>query len=121
LQQEFQDEICMVVKEGQHDIFFTLTTNPYWPETRSSLLPGQAPNNRPNIIGGVFYLKGKEIISDTIDRQIFKVAAGFSYTIVFQKRGMPDMHLLVILKDPEKLHGNITEIDKTVCAELPKK
>ena len=39
------------------DLFITTTTNPNWPEIKNSLLPGQNPQDHPDIVARVFSSK----------------------------------------------------------------
>ena len=52
-----QDAMTYVRKYGHPDLFITTTTNPNWPEIKDSLLPGQDPHDRPDIVARVFRLK----------------------------------------------------------------
>ena len=52
-----QDAMSYVRKYGHPDLFITTTTNPSWPEIKDNLLPGQDPQDRPDIVTYVFKLK----------------------------------------------------------------
>ena len=52
-----QDAMTYVKMYGHHDLFITTTTNPNWPEIKDNLLPGQDPQDRPDIVARVFRLK----------------------------------------------------------------
>jgi len=45
-----QDAMSYVRLYGHPDLFITATTNPNWAEIRDSLLPGQNPADRPDIV-----------------------------------------------------------------------
>ena len=49
------DAMAYVRKFGRPDLFITMTTNPKWDEITSNLLPGQAPQDRPDLIDRVLH------------------------------------------------------------------
>ncbi len=49
-----------------------MTCNPNWPEIRRSLLPGQSPQDRPDLFARVFNLKLKALMEAGIKDKIFK-------------------------------------------------
>ena len=103
---------------GQVDIFMTMTTNPQWPEITQELLPGQTAYDRPELVSQVFQMKKKAIIDFIYKHGIFGSAVAYVYTIKFQKRGLPHMHILIFLKEPHKL--NMTQaIDSCIWARWP--
>ena len=57
-----QDAMSYVRKYGHPDLFITTTTNPSWPEIKDSLLPGQDPQDRPDIVARVFRLKVQKLL-----------------------------------------------------------
>lgn len=63
-------------------------------------------------------LKYDQIIDDLDKQQIFGKIAAFVYTIEFQKRGLPHMHLLIILTSDDKIHQP-EELDDLISAEIP--
>lgn len=97
--QLFQDAMALARYFHQIDAFITVTANPNWQEIREALLPGQSPSNRPDIVAQVFRLKIKVILDEINDKGIFGKAAAHIYTIEFQKRGLPHMHLLVFFSE----------------------
>ncbi|KAF4530354.1 hypothetical protein B566_EDAN018479, partial [Ephemera danica] len=119
MQQQFQDAMAMVVKCGKPDLFITFTTNPKWPEIVAALLPGQVPSDRPDVVARVFDLKVKQLLSEITKGQIFGAVSAFTFTIEFQKRGLPHMHLLVILEGQDKIYGDPEHIDSLIQAEIP--
>ena len=52
-----QDAMTYIRKYGHPDLFITTRTNPNWPEIRNNLLPGQDPQDCPDIVARVFRLK----------------------------------------------------------------
>ena len=117
MQQLFQDSMAIVRYFGKPSFFITFTANPRWPEITDNLLRGQQATDRPDLITRVFALKVKELLAD-LKNHLFGPYAGHVYTIEYQKRGLPHMHLLLFLKrDADFLTPEL--IDEVVCAELP--
>ena len=54
--------------------------------------------NRPDLITRVFELKLNTILDEILRKNIFGVVAGYTYVIEFQKRGLPYIHILIILE-----------------------
>ncbi len=53
----YQDAMAIVRHFGKPDIFNTITTNPNWPEIKANLLPGQSPNDRPDLMARAFAVR----------------------------------------------------------------
>ncbi|GBP88598.1 hypothetical protein EVAR_25097_1 [Eumeta japonica] len=103
-----------------------MTSNPNWPEIKQALqmnledrtILEQLPQSRPDIVARVAKLKFDQMIEDLDKKQIFGKIAAFVYTIEFQKRGLPHMHLLVIMSSDDKIH-QAEELDDLVSSEIP--
>ncbi|KAI8536933.1 hypothetical protein RHMOL_Rhmol10G0295100 [Rhododendron molle] len=116
--QIFQDSMA-ITRHNQHpDIFLTMTANPNWPEITEALLPHQKAVDRPDLVARVFELKRKCLMNEIKTKQVFGKIVGYVYTIEYQKRGLPHMHLLLFLEGPDKIH-TCAQVDKIVCAEFP--
>ncbi|KAG5550191.1 hypothetical protein RHGRI_015221 [Rhododendron griersonianum] len=116
--QIFQDSMA-ITRHNQHpDIFLTMTVNPNWPEITEALLPHQKAVDRPDLVARVFELKRKCLMNEIKKKQVFGKIVGYVYTIEYQKRGLPHMHLLLFLEGPDKIH-TCAQVDKVVCAEFP--
>lgn len=100
------------------DLFITVTANPQWVEITHALFPGQTSYDRPDLVARVFQLKKKSIIAEIYEDGIFGKCAAFVYTIEFQKRGLPHMHMLIFLKHPYKLLSP-EDIDSVIWAKWP--
>ena len=100
------------------DLFITVTVNPKSPEILQELLLGQTVPDRPDLTACMFKLKRDAIIKDIFKDGIFGQAAAYVYTIEFQKRGLPHMHILIILKPPHKLLAP-ADVDSTICTYWP--
>ena len=42
----------------------------------------------------------------------------FMYVVEYQKRGLPHAHILLVVSDENRLRTP-SEVDSTICAELP--
>jgi Helitron helicase-like domain at N-terminus len=116
--QLYQDAMAIVRARGKPDLFVTMTCNTQWPEITSALLPGQKPQDRPDLVSRVFRLKLKSLLHDIMDRNIFGVPVARVHVIEFQKRGLPHAHIVIILDKSDK-HRTPQDIDCVVCAEIP--
>lgn len=115
----YQESMAITWKYGPPQLFVTFTMNTNLPEVLNSPIPGQKPNNGPDIIAHVFNLK-KALLKLITDKKggVCGRCIAYIYTIEFQKHGLPCMHLLVWLA-PESAILNIDDVDELVCAELP--
>ena len=113
-----QDGIAICSKRGKADLFITMTANPNWPEVEAALLPGQKPNDRPDLITRVFKLKLQSLLQDLLKDGCLGRTVGHMYVIEFQKRGLPYAHILVIFAAGYKLLTP-DDYDSVICAEIP--
>jgi len=60
----YQDAMAIVRKLGKPSLFITFTANPQWIEIQRELLPGQCPNDRPDIVARVFNMKARQLLKD---------------------------------------------------------
>ena len=116
----YQDAMAVVRKHGKPDLFITFTCNPRHPDIIENLLPGQQPQDRPDIVARVFKGQVEELLDDLKVKHVFGRPVALVYTIEFQQRGLPHMHLLLTLDHASKLNTNEL-IDKAVQAELPQR
>ena len=86
-----------------------MTTNPKWPEIIEALIKDQTDegkrqevSDRPDIVAHVFVQKMQALLKDVRDG-LFGKMAGMVYTVEFQKRGLPHMHLLIFLQQQDKI------------------
>ncbi|CAG7724839.1 unnamed protein product, partial [Allacma fusca] len=120
MQQLYQDAMAIVLKYGKPDLFMTMTTNPNWREILDNLLPGQKVSDRPDLVTRVFNMKVKELLKEIKKDNIFGVVIAYVYTIEYQKRSLPHMHMLIILHVDYKPRTPEI-INKYVSAEIPDK
>jgi hypothetical protein len=117
MQQLFQDSMAIVRYHGKPTFFITFTASPHWPEITRNLLAGQQPADRPDLIARVFRLKVKELLAD-LKGGLFGPYQAHVYTIEYQKRGLPHIHLLLWLSSSVQFL-TAERIDEVICAELP--
>ena len=118
MMQLYQDSMAIVRFFGRPTLFLTFTANPKWEEIVRELLPGQKAVDRPDLIARVFQLKKKEMLRLIKSENIFGRFRGDVYTIEYQKRGLPHMHLLIFLHSADQFL-EASQIDEVICAELP--
>ena len=116
MRQLYQDAMSVVTRHGKPDLFITFTCNPRWPEITENLQPGQDASNRPDLVARVFNLKVKELIEDIVDNKVFGPVKAYFYVIEFQKRGLPHLHLLLMLQNKPT---TVEDYDRIVSAEIP--
>ena len=115
---KFQDAMAIVREYHKPDLFITMTCNPNWPEISNSLLPGQNPQDRPEIVSQVFNSKKIQLIKDITKKGKFGRVVAHMHVIEFQKRGLPHAHILIILNEEDRL-TNAEKVDNAIVAELP--
>ena len=120
ISQCYQDSMAIVRKYGRLSIFITFTANPKWDEITRELLPGQTATDRPDLVARVFRIKVAHFLHDLKRKQIFSQYCGSVWTIEYQKRGLPHLHLLLFLHphDRDRLL-DLAVIDRFISAELP--
>ncbi|ONI14293.1 hypothetical protein PRUPE_4G273400 [Prunus persica] len=110
--------MTLVQRFGRPDLFITMTCNPNWEEIKRELLPGQSPQDRPDLLTRVFHAKLEELKKDINGKGVLGNVAAYAYVIEFQKRGLPHVHMLVVLDENDKLN-NPDDYDQIVKAEIP--
>ena len=110
------DAMAYVRKHGRPDLFITMTTNPKWNEITTNLQRGQEAQDRPELIARVFSLKLKKCMQ-LIKDGAFGTPQCWLYSIEFQKRGLPHVHILVWLNAANKIRPD--DIDNAIWAEFP--
>ena len=120
MRMNYQDAMAIVRRYGKPDYFITFTANPMWPEIRENLWPADPATNRPELTARVFQLKLKALLHDLISNSILGKVMAYTWTIEFQKRGLPHAHILLIMR-PDHKPRTPADIDKAVSAELPDK
>ena len=116
----YQDSMAIVRQFGRPSLFITFTANPKWDEITRELLPGQQATDRPDLVARVFHMKVNHLLHDLKRKQIFGRYQGSVWTIEYQKRGLPHLHLLLFLDpyDRDRLLDPAV-VNRFVCAEIP--
>src|ERR1700678_243325 len=94
-----------------------MTANPNWPEIKEALLPGQTASDRPDLVDRVFHAKVQALIDDIHCNGYLGRTVARVWTIEFQKRGLPHIHMIIFLHHEDKLHTP-EDIDSLLCAEF---
>jgi hypothetical protein len=115
--QLYQDAMARVRKFGKPDLFVTFTCNPKWKEITDALLSGQTAKDRRDLVTRVFNLKLDALVKDIKDGVLGNVIVKI-WVIEFQKRGLPHLHILLILDEVLKLRTS-EDYDSMVSAEIP--
>lgn len=113
----YQDAMSIVREYKKPDLFVTFTCNSNWPEIVNNIGRWDESKDRPIVVDRIFWAKCKELLKD-IDQGAFGEVAAMMYTIEFQKRGLPHIHILIILKECDKLR-TAEDINRFISAELP--
>ena len=116
----FQNAMAIVRTFGKPDLFISFTCNPKWNEITSALNDGEHACDRPDLTARVFKMKFDALMDDLIKRHVFGEVRAYTCTIEFQKRGLPHVHILLILANNSK-PNNSEKINEIVCAEIPDK
>ncbi|XP_038706450.1 uncharacterized protein LOC120001991 [Tripterygium wilfordii] len=118
--QHYHDAMAICRSRGNPDLFITFTCNIQWIEicTALSLIPGQKAEDRPDIVSRVFHMKLAEFIRDIKQQNYFGQAIRCIYTVEFQKRGLPHVHIVVWLHPNDK-YSTPEDINRVICAEIP--
>ncbi|XP_074323868.1 uncharacterized protein LOC141660783 [Apium graveolens] len=122
MQQNFQDSLAICKEYGHPDLSITFTCNPKWEEIQGAidLAGSQTASVRPYIVAWVFKIKLDVMMDDFTKNNVLGQVLAVVYTVEFQKWGLPHAHIVLWLRDGDKL---ITpeDIDAVICAELPDK
>ena len=112
----YMDAMALPRRFGKPDLFITMTCNPKWAEITAAIPPHSSWESHPDIVARVFVLKFKAMMSDILKKQIFGEVVAYVWRCEWQARGLPHIHLLVILKDKIM---SARHVDAVVSAEVP--
>ncbi|POS81964.1 hypothetical protein EPUL_006377, partial [Erysiphe pulchra] len=87
-------------------------------EIQRYLEHGQTPDTRPDLIAIVFKLKLDAFLHDAKERHIFGLCIGSSYTIEYQKSGLPHAHVLLFMHE-DFIPRCGEQVDELVRAQIP--
>lgn len=116
--QNYQDAMCIVSRFGKPDLFITFTCNPKWKEIVDNMKPYEQVCNRPDLVARVFYAKLYLLLDDLLKHHVLGIVLADVHVIEFQKRGLPHAHILLILREADKVRDP-AHVDSIVCAEIP--
>ena len=115
---KFQDAMSIIAAYKKPDLFITFTCNPKWKEITDNLFNNQSAYDRPDLVARVFNIKKQQLLDDIIKNGVFGRVVAHVEVVEFQKRGLPHIHLLVILDKNDSMK-NCDEYDAIVSAEIP--
>ena len=116
--QRYQDAMTLVQNYDRPDLFITMTCNPNWEEIKNELFPGQTSHDRPDLEVRVFHSKLEQLKEDIVNNGVLGRVVAHAFVVEFQKRGLPHVHMLVMLAENDKLN-NREDYDRIVRAEIP--
>uniref|UniRef100_A0A914EJL1 ATP-dependent DNA helicase n=1 Tax=Acrobeloides nanus TaxID=290746 RepID=A0A914EJL1_9BILA len=122
----YEDAMALVRRYGTPDLFITMSANGKWKEIQKAcnikMPDGKEvktdPIFRPDIVDRVFKAKANALTNDIVNGGIFGKVKAYVSVIEFQMRGLPHMHMLIILDKNDKLK-NPQQIDDFISAEIP--
>jgi hypothetical protein len=79
---------------------------------------GQQAYDRPDICSRVFELKVQDLIKNVLKAGCFGTLTGYIGTVEFQKRGLPHVHIIVILNSADRPQTP-DQYDKFVSCKIP--
>jgi hypothetical protein len=114
--QLYLDAMALPLRFHKPDLFITITCNPCWPEISRAIPAGSHWRFHPDIVARVFMLKFQSILAEITESLIFGPVLAFVWRVEWQARGLPHVHMLLILA--ERL-VTAESIDRIVSAEFP--
>ncbi|POS82240.1 hypothetical protein EPUL_005446, partial [Erysiphe pulchra] len=114
----YQNAMAITRVLGKPTLFTTMTANPNWLEIKRHLEHNQGPDTRPDLIAIVFKLKFDAVLNDAKNRHIFGRCIGYTYSIEYQKRGLPHVHILLYLHEDD-VPKTPEQVDELVRAQIP--
>uniref|UniRef100_A0A183C0L1 ATP-dependent DNA helicase n=1 Tax=Globodera pallida TaxID=36090 RepID=A0A183C0L1_GLOPA len=118
-QLHFADAMAICRQLGAPHLLITFTMNSAAKEFDTMLWEGQHWYNRPDIADRLFIDKSKEFLKDIVQRQVMGPVKAWFYSVEHQERGLPHIHLCLIL-DFAKMQMSIEDyIEDYISAEIP--
>src|SRR5688572_8068956 len=82
-----------------------------------SILQGEQASDRADTIVHVFHMKLEELLKDMQSKKIFGEILAILYSVEFQKRGLPHVHILLWL-DKKQYEITAYIIDTWISVEI---
>ena len=79
---------------------------------------GASAQDRPDLVARAFKRKKDKLMEDIMKGGVFGVVPAYMWVIEFQKRGLPHVHILVILREEDRM-TTAAQVNETICAKLP--
>ncbi|XP_076034583.1 uncharacterized protein LOC143021175 [Oratosquilla oratoria] len=123
MKQRQQDALAFVTNYGSPDFFITFTMNPAWEELSEaaqqtgSHATSKNRGYRPDLIRRIFKLKVDELMDDLTNKNIFGRVKAHLYSIEWQKRGLPQVHILLWME--HRVDAEL--VGRIISAEIPDK
>ncbi|XP_073120058.1 uncharacterized protein [Henckelia pumila] len=118
MHKRYLDAMALVWRFGKPDLFITMTCNPEWKEIKENLKGNQQAQDRMDLTSRVFRAKVQDLKKEITQKAVFGEVCAYFYVVEFQKRGLPHIHMLIILKKEHKINST-DQFDDYVSAELP--
>lgn len=119
MSQHFQDAMRIVSEFGKPHLFITMTASTEDPDLKKLLEgTGQTASDRPDLMARIFDLKKKKLIKMVCEEGMFGQVVAYVYSIEFQKRGVPHIHMLCTLARDDNPNSP-EKVDGIIKAEIP--
>ena len=111
--------MTIVREKGKPHLFITMTCNPKHPLILKALPRRASSSDRPDIVLRVFRQQVIQLTKILIEGKVpgWETTKGLILVVEFQKRGLPHVHLLIILNRNNPISAQ--EIEKYATAEIP--
>ena len=93
-----------------------MTANPGWSEITEALREGETAANRPDFVARVLRMKLKALLRKFLIEHVLGVVVAYTWVIEFQKRGLPHVHILLIVShlDKPQTHEDVNKCCRQV-------
>ena len=89
-----EEALAMVSEFGTPDYFVTFILDLNCDDIKNNLHPNERYIDRPDLTARVFWAKLREFMDDLCKNHILGVVKAYCLVIEFQKRGLPQTHIL---------------------------
>ncbi|XP_076057681.1 uncharacterized protein LOC143035066 [Oratosquilla oratoria] len=123
MKQRQQDALAFVTNYGSPGFFITFTMNLAWEELSKaaqqtgSHATSKNRGDRPDLVSRIFKLKVDELMDDLTNKNIFGRVKVHLYSIEWQKRGLPHVHILLWIE--HRVDAEL--VGRIISAEIPDK